>query len=683
MKRSIEAGNLRQFRRQFPYPAQRGNAKRQVQRGLGASKLSVPSVGGTINILTKGIDAKRGLRFRQEIGNNGFFRSTLGLTSGRLKNGWGFSLAGSYKQGDGWVDGNFTKGYFYYLRVDKELGNHVLSFQGFGAPQEHGQRNFTTEIGQVDTAKALELGIPQEALDDLIFKNKGRRYNENWGTLDGELVNQQKNFYHKPQLSLRHSWQPNERIFWSNVAYLSIGNGGGTARDGDNIPFNENDQLDFDAAVAANQPSFFNPSGFSNTILRASVNNHFWYGVLSTLNYNIRNDLTFSGGIDARYYRGEHYREVYDLLSGSGFTQDSLQVGDRFDYDYTGFVRWLGGFALLEYKSGPWSSFVNLSRATSDYRFVNNFTGLEIDWVDVPTTTIKAGAKYNINKRHGVFVNAGWLDKAQRYSNVIITNFWTNEEDGRIASNFENELIKAVELGYNYKSPTFAINVNGYYTIWENKPLDRLPTVAEDPNDPDSDRIPVNIPGVDALHRGIEVDFAFKPTKTLTIEGLASVGDWIWNSGDTVEVVLPNQVYSYDFDATGVHVGDAAQLQFGGLIRYSPIKGSYIKLRGTYFGRNFSNFQPESLRGADVRRDSWQMPDYFLADLHLGYSFKVRKIGLSVRASILNLFDNVYITDARNNDNFNTPSFTDFDAKSASVHFGQGRRGTVTLQITL
>jgi len=59
----------------------------QVQRGLGASKLSTPSIGGTINILTKGIDAKRGLKFKQEVGNNGYTRSTIGLTSGRLKNG--------------------------------------------------------------------------------------------------------------------------------------------------------------------------------------------------------------------------------------------------------------------------------------------------------------------------------------------------------------------------------------------------------------------------------------------------------------------------------------------------------------------------------------------------------------------------------------------------------------------
>jgi len=43
--------------------------------------------------------------------------------------------------------------------------------------------------------------------------------------------------------------------------------------------------------------------------------------------------------------------------------------------------------------------------------------------------------------------------------------------------------------------------------------------------------------------------------------------------------------------------------------------------------------------------------------------------------------DVTYVSDARNNDTFNTPSFNDFDAKSASVHFGQGRRFSVSFQL--
>ena len=134
----------------------------QVQRGLGASKLAIPSVGGTINIATKGIDNKKGISLKQEVGSDGYLRTTLGLTTGRLANGWGVTFAGSYKRGDGWVDQTWTEGWFYFLRVDKEIGNHLLSVTAMGAPQEHGQRSYKKYIATFDTDYALESGMTEE-----------------------------------------------------------------------------------------------------------------------------------------------------------------------------------------------------------------------------------------------------------------------------------------------------------------------------------------------------------------------------------------------------------------------------------------------------------------------------------------------------------------------------------------
>ena len=653
----------------------------QVQRGLGASKISVPSVGGTINIITQGIDSRKSMRLRQEVGNNGFLRTSLGFNSGRIKDKWGVSAALSYKRGDGWVDGNFTEGAFYYLRVDRQFGKHLISFSGFGAPQEHGQRPFSAPIAQVNSEYARELGVPEEVVQDYNIVDKGRRYNSHWGYRDGEVFTSRKNYYHKPQLSLRHSYQASDRLFLSNVVYLSIGNGGGTSPDGASFERDENDQIDINKAIERNQPTVFNPRGLSNTIIRAGVNNHFWYGLLSTVRYEINDELTLSGGLDGRSYKGDHYREVYDLLGGTGFRSDSLQVGDKFDYYYTGSVNQLGTFGLLEYKKGKVSSFINLSAAHTLYGFENNFTGFTLDNVGVQTFTIKTGANYDLNQNSSVFLNIGWLSRAQRYSNVIITNFWTPAVDAQLANTYDNEDVKAIELGYSFGSKMFSINLNAYYTIWGNKPLDRLPTIAEDSSDPESDRIPVNIPGIDALHKGIELDFAFKPSDKITIEGLSSIGDWRWDSGQLVMGVLPNGVsYQYEFDAQGVHVGDAAQLQFGGQLRYAPVKGVYMTFRTTYFDNHYANFQPEDLQGADAGRDSWKLPSYALSTFHAGYSWDLNDIRMNLRFNLINVFDSVYLSDARDNDDFNSPSFRDFDAKSASVFFGQGRRWNISLQ---
>ena len=42
-----------------------------------------------MNILTKGIDSRKGGSIKQEIDSYGRFRTSLGYNSGKLKNGWG------------------------------------------------------------------------------------------------------------------------------------------------------------------------------------------------------------------------------------------------------------------------------------------------------------------------------------------------------------------------------------------------------------------------------------------------------------------------------------------------------------------------------------------------------------------------------------------------------------------
>ena len=75
------------------------------------------------------------------------------------------------------------------------------------------------------------------------------------------------------------------------------------------------------------------------------------------------------------------------------------------------------------------------------------------------------------------------------------------------------------------------------------------------------------------------MDFAYKFTHNLSIEGLLSLGNWKWTSSDTVRFLDDNNNPITDdfgneiiasFDADGVHVGDAAQTQYGLSIRYEP-----------------------------------------------------------------------------------------------------------------
>ncbi|MBP7184259.1 MAG: TonB-dependent receptor [Saprospiraceae bacterium] len=711
----------------------------QVQRGLGASKLSIPSVGGTINILTKGIDAKKSFSIQNEVGSGGYNRTTLGLTSGRLKGNWSVSSALSYKSQTGWVDATPSKAWFYYLRIDKEFKNHLISLSGFGAPQKHGQRTFRTSIATVDSTYAKEVGVSQDYVTDIdnikYGLNQGLRYNPNWGWINGKVQNTAINYYHKPQFSLRHSWQINHKTFLANVAYLSIGNGGGVGTMGNTMDNfrNEFGIIEMDTVIAFNKSAtIFKPAGKSERALRASINNHFWYGLLSTLKYDISKKWVLSAGIDARFYRGDHWREVYDLLGGDYIiatgsdasnalvnnATTKLAVGDKFRYNYSGFVRWFGGFGLIEYSNEKVSAFFNISGANSQYRLEDymkpklvtlsdtsfyvrygdtishnnvNYTinsveakNQQLGWVNIPSFTFKSGISYNLNKSMSVYVNAGYLSKAQRFNNVLYVN--SGQDRVYDFKNYKNEVIEAIEGGYSLKTKVFSTNINAYWTEWLNKPLDFPITIGNplNPGDPD-DRIPVNLPGINARHIGLEADFAYRINSKLTLEALASIGNWKWTSQGELNVPIQTDqgefIYTDTIYTKGLHVGDAAQLQFGGMLRYEPFKGFYVKLKSTYFGNNYANFQPESLTSDNHITDVWKIPAYNLFDFHTGYNFNYKKkMRGAVRLNVLNILNTTYISDATDNGRQDS-KYNNNDALSASVLFGNGRKFTASIEL--
>lgn len=733
----------------------------QVQRGLGASKIAIPSVGGTMNLLTKGIESRKGGSVKQEVDSYGKLRTSLGYNSGKLNNGWGVTLAASYKRGKGFVDKTFSEGFFYYAKVQKTLGKHTLSLSALGAPQQHGQRSYKSDIATYSTDYATDLGISDTLFGDI--NNKGINYNKHWGYLNrwefnsdstikirnDELLNAKKNYYHKPQFSLRDFWVVNEKLYLSNIAYASIGNGGGTNISGNSDNYDENGQYNFQEAYDFNHtninPLYSNSELASDNFLLSSINNHFWYGALSTTNYQMNDLFTFSGGIDLRYYKGEHYREVYDLLGGDYVVdEDNKQqatqikrVGDKIRYHNDGIVKWSGVFSQAEYSDGKLSAFLNISGSNSAYKRIDFFkkkdlvlddttyvealgtsvvtevvydengaiisaiksmaedtifhNGVaytmnspqakraETSWNWIRGYTFKTGANYNIDLNHNVFFNVGYISKAPRFNNIY-------DYSNNLYREIENEIVKAAEGGYSYRSSALSANLNAYYTRWENKPSNGGVSILVD-----DEPVKANINGMDALHKGIEMDLAYRLNDKITVEGLMSLGDWTWQSKDSVRFYdddnnpviddFGNEVIE-SFDAVGVHVGDAAQTQFGLSVRYEPTNAIYLKVRGTHFDDYYSDFDPLSLDGANAGRESWKIPAYQLVDFHAGYTLKLnKKTKIDFRMSILNALNEVYISDAQNNDPYNA-NYTDFDAKSAGVFFGMGRRINLSAKLT-
>ncbi len=652
----------------------------QTQRGLGAAKIAAPSVGGSINILTKTTDMKKGGSVFSGVGNNGYKKQAITLSTGMMDNGYAITFSGSKTIGDGYIQGTAFEGYSYFLNVSKRINDkHQLSFTAFGAPQWHDQRS------RYD-ARTIE-----EWRD---YKD-GYKFNATYGfDVNGQEMNVSHNFYHKPQISLNHFWTIDEKTSVSTAVYASISSGGGWGARGNERSrlYGSNDEdrtIDGYRDYAKIQRENADNLEGSQAIIANSNNNHQWYGLLSTMNKDLSDELNFTGGVDMRYYIGEHNRTIEDLLGGQFFIDPDraksdvlddnakLSEGDVISRDYDGIVLSGGLFAQLEYTTGNLSSFVAVSGTNTNYKrkdrfYYENKTSSGENFLG---GSVKGGANYNLNEYHNVFANVGVISRAPYFSSVF-----TAKDVSNVANNDAlNEKIYSFELGYGFKSPYISANVNVYHTEWIDKTMTGLV------NSRSPEQGSYNMSGVDALHQGVEVDVKVKPLDGLSIKGMLSIGNWKWkddaealifddsgnpvdSKGNIVAVGSPDQ-NKVTANIGDVHVGDAAQTTAALGIDYKLTKDLKIGADYNYYARLFA--KPDNIAAINGF-DGWEAPDYGVVDANLKYTFELGPFTAIATAKVMNLTNQTYIADSYGNDD---------DWRSVRVFYGFKRTWSAGLKV--
>ena len=171
----------------------------QIQRGLGASRLAVPSVGGTVSIFTKAAQKQEGGSVIQMVGNNGYVKTGASYNTGKNEDGWATSFLLSKWAGNGYVYNTSGEGWTYFGAVGyaPEGSDHELNLSILGAGQWHHQRDVWVSIR--DYQNFGEDGIDQ-------------RWNSNGGTLNGEEFSMRRNFYNKPLATLNWDWEINSNL---------------------------------------------------------------------------------------------------------------------------------------------------------------------------------------------------------------------------------------------------------------------------------------------------------------------------------------------------------------------------------------------------------------------------------------------------------------------------------------
>ena len=647
----------------------------QIQRGLGASKLAISSVGGTVNFVMRSTSKSEGGFAYAGFANDNYLKTTFSYDTGENDNGWSTSMLLTHWQGDGYAEGTFGQGQTYFLSLGYKMNDkHNFNFLMTGAPQWHDQ-NFTKSIAT--------------------YLDHGRKYNNNYGYYGDRYLTERRNFYHKPVFNLNWDYTIDEKSSLSTVLYASTGNGGGTGGRGNRIRTDEG-YIDYDAIYAYNNATSGAGGNFAaegGYITRASMNMHNWLGLVSNYETELSDNLSFNVGADLRTYYGEHFR-IVENFHGLTSWQENIRLRDQnnnhdtygtygtykyvvatesmganpWDATFTNFdedqkiaysnderISYGGLFTQLEYSKDDFSAFFQGSVSQTMYQRWDHYQYADQSLIDGTSTqwtgealpegitdgvesesadnfgyNAKAGVGFGLGENGKGYVNAGYYSRAPYFDNIYLN--YTN----RINPNTSNETIIGLELGYVYEVENFSARVDVYRTSW----ADRV-TASSYVSD---DQLFYEVSeGVSQLHQGVEITFMANPQPDVpyTLKGFLSIGDWIYE-GDAITRVQDedqNVLETETQDVDGGKVGDAAQFTAG--------LGLDIDLADRLSFDSDIRFYDELYANVGAVKENLKLPNYHVVDMGLSYKMFVSEGTLDLRVNVNNVFDNVYISELR------------------------------------
>ncbi len=664
------------------------------QRGLGSSKLAISSVGGTVNIVTKATEKKEGGFVRYLTGNDSYQKQTIGYNTG-MKGKWGASfMFDNWSAHRSFARGTEGKGQSYFVSVGfKPNARHTFNFMIFGAPQEHGQNYSKPMDTQYRNIKVN--GVNKSIIATPGYDITGRLGNSNYGFYNGESLSAKTNYYHKPVANLNWDFTINENLSLSTVIYASTGTGGGTSTLGNGPGYTDggyksNGEIDWDVIAAKNQELKDGISNGNNgTVLASSVNNHFWYGGVSNLTFDTKKGFVFNVGTDLRFYQGEHYQQLNNLLGASRRAASNVQRSkdyvvnktfssspwnslfnrakhsERIGFDNSERINYQGFFGQAEYSNELFSAFFQGALSWQEYEKYDNwnYTAESAEKQGIKFKNgkaysgerteigynLKAGFSINLNKENSVFVNGGKYSRQPYLNNMFVRNTVTF-----VDPTVKNEEIQSVEAGYRYKTRTLRVNVNAYYTEWDNRADTYNDRDFTDANGLVHSNVRYLLNNLSQVHKGLEVDFDAKVTRDWTVRGYASAGDWRYQGDftyqvqdtDTQEIVAGTENGKGNLD--GVRVGNAAQFTFGMGTKVKVTKALSFDTDFNYYARLYENVNVADVAKANINGQVYKnasISPFATVDLGMSYNFKITNSqSIKFRGNIKNLFNDQYIS---------------------------------------
>ena len=608
---------------------------KEVVNGIGAAKFSFGGVGGTTNIITRPSMQRKQNKISYALSNKTYAnRIMYTYSTGMLENDWAFTISGSRRWGnEGYVKGVFYDAYGYFLSAEKKINStNSVALTVFGSPTKRGMQAASTK----------------EAYD-LTGSNY---YNPNWGYQNGEVRNAKVKNFHEPMFILNHFWKVNPKIKVTNSLAYSYGKNATSSLNWYNAPDPRPDyyrylpsytaadtlidesvaelitqnwqndvntqQINWDKLYQVNYLA--NQTGQqANYIIEDKRNDHSQIMLNTLMNYQKNDNLIISGGLELSKYSGFHFKTIKDMLGADYWVDidqfaltdfpsnpDAMQndlnnpdrivkAGDRYGYDYNIMENHglLWGQAEFSYNKIEFFGAANLSY-TSFWRQGNMKNGRdpENSFGDSEKSNymnygVKAGATYKINGHNYITGNTMYMTRAPFAKNAFVSPDIKNT----LVSGITSETILSGDISYIYKSPRLSARLTAYQSMFTGG--SRVITYYHDDY---KTFVNMTLTGIDKTMQGFELGTEVKATSTISLIGVAALGNYRYTSRPTATISLENMarpdvtetIYQKNF-----YVSGTPQNAFSFGVKYAHPKYWYFNVNLNYFDKMWLDFNPE------------------------------------------------------------------------------------------
>ena len=577
----------------------------QVQRGAGGSLSGTPSIGGSINLVTKLPALQPSLSF--ESGYGSFVTKKFGLefSSGVLSEHFTISGRVSRIQTAGYRNWSHSEYYRFFINAMYFDANQSFSLSAWGGPQCDGLAFY---------------GIPKSYNNDAILRksNYGERLRE-------------REYFHQPQIHLNHTYKISESLTLSNTIFGIIGTG----------------FFDFDGSWGTTD-YFRIPNTIlipNDVLIRSYVGNQ-QYGWLPRLSLKQSfGELTIGG--ELRHHRSIHWARIE---SGTGLDQYS---GERNNYHYYEYKGGKNIFAL--YAQQRWNVSEKLTATATLQSVYQTYSLFDESYVGTDFSTPyffvnpQIGVNYQVTESVTGYLTAALTRREPPLANLYdaesaswgVTPRFEQNSNGTF--DFTKPLVKPeqllnIELGSRVFVPNANLSATIYYMSFKDEivPSGGLDQYGQ-PR--------LGNAGL-SYHAGIEIEGAYKPTPFTTIGG-----NLAWSKNTFVEFV------EFETDALGVVV---SQNRNNNAIPYSPefignifveavYKGALARIEMHHTGKFFTN---NAQTYSNVNDPDFTVEAFALLAAKVEYSFSLSNTNITASVDIQNLTNAKVLTTGNGADNF-------------------------------